>query len=83
MAITFCGSNGNYIKIDGAGSSDELDYLPLIQWRNLLLVGRQNLKSLIGVTVKEEDELSKSQIPHLISIYNMTLAASFVHLEVV
>ncbi|KAM1201021.1 hypothetical protein FF1_017348 [Malus domestica] len=61
MAITSCGSNGNHIKIDGAGSSDELDYLPLIQRRNLLLVGRQNLKSLIGVTVKEEDELSKSQ----------------------
>ncbi|KAM1900065.1 hypothetical protein ACFX14_029050 [Malus domestica] len=58
MAITSCGSNGNHIKIDGAGSSDELDYLPLIQRRNLLLVGKQNLKSLIGVTVKEEDELS-------------------------
>ncbi|XP_068310500.1 uncharacterized protein [Pyrus communis] len=61
MAITSCGLNGNHIKIDGAGSSDELDYLPLIQRRNLLLVGKQNLKSLIGVTVKEEDELSKSQ----------------------
>lgn len=44
MAITSCGLNGNHIKIDGAGSSDELDYLPLIQRRNLLLVGKQNLK---------------------------------------
>ncbi|XP_008227571.1 PREDICTED: uncharacterized protein LOC103327070 isoform X1 [Prunus mume] len=65
MAATSSGSN-IYLpkfeyKIDGVGWSDELDYLPLIQRRDLLLASKQNSKSLIGAALKEDDELSESQ----------------------